>query len=98
LPTVNSVIPSSAAAPANLQESAVTPEPAADTAAQVPPPPEVLEGQVVHREERIEYRDADGNILDEDDVELLKGKVSFEVSSQLQDTATIKLIQFTDQI
>jgi hypothetical protein len=44
------------------------------------PPPQVFDQQVIQREERIEYRDADGNVLDDDDVELLKGKVSFEVS------------------
>jgi dolichyl-phosphate-mannose-protein mannosyltransferase len=32
----------------------------------------------VRREERIEYRDPNGNILDEEQVESLKGKVRFE--------------------
>ncbi len=39
-----------------------------------PPPP----GQrVVSREERVEYRDQDGNILDEEQVKALEGKVEF---------------------
>lgn len=33
---------------------------------------------VLSREERVEYRDQDGNLLDEEQVEALKGKVSFQ--------------------
>jgi dolichyl-phosphate-mannose-protein mannosyltransferase len=40
-----------------------------------PPPP----GQrIVGREERIEYRDQDGNILNEEQVKALEGKVEFK--------------------
>lgn len=40
-----------------------------------PPPP----GQsVLSREEKIEYRDQDGNLLDEEQVKSLEGKVSFK--------------------
>lgn len=34
--------------------------------------------QVVSREEKIEYRDQDGNLLDEEQVKALEGKVSFK--------------------
>jgi dolichyl-phosphate-mannose-protein mannosyltransferase len=49
-----------------------------------PAPPEVVAGgqQVIHREEKIEYRDAQGNILKPDQVEELKGKVKFEVRTR----------------
>ena len=46
------------------QDPNVTPQPAA-------------EERIVHQEEKIEYRDQDGNLLDESQVEDLKGKVSF---------------------
>jgi dolichyl-phosphate-mannose-protein mannosyltransferase len=40
-----------------------------------PPPP----GQrILSREERVEYRDQDGNLLDPEEVEALKGKVEFK--------------------
>lgn len=35
-------------------------------------------GQVVHREEKIEYRDEHGNILNEEQIKELSGKVSFQ--------------------
>jgi dolichyl-phosphate-mannose-protein mannosyltransferase len=35
-------------------------------------------GSIVHREERIEYRDEHGNILNEDQIKELSGKVSFQ--------------------
>lgn len=38
----------------------------------------ILEDGFVHREEKVEYRDQDGNLLDEEEVAALKGKVSFE--------------------
>ena len=44
--------------------------------AAVTPQPPVAES-VLNREERVEYRDQDGNILDEKQVSLLEGKVSF---------------------
>jgi dolichyl-phosphate-mannose-protein mannosyltransferase len=37
-----------------------------------------MDQRVVAREERIEYRDQDGNILNEEEVEALKGKVEFK--------------------
>ena len=38
----------------------------------------VFDDGLIHREERVEYRDQDGNLLDEEEVAALKGKVSFE--------------------
>ena len=35
------------------------------------------EEQIVHQEEKVEYRDQDGNLLDESQVAELSGKVSF---------------------
>lgn len=37
-----------------------------------------LDDGLLHREERVEYRDQDGNILNEEEVAALQGKVSFE--------------------
>lgn len=90
-PSVNTLIPSSAP-PVKLNDDAiVTPVPAAayTPAAAVPaerlgPDPVLNKGQVVHREERVEYRDAQGNILNEEQVKDLKGKVKFEVSHLTQ--------------
>ncbi len=51
---------------------------------QQPPPAEHVTPQAsvdqasVHREEKVEYRDQDGNLLDEDQVSSLEGKVSFQ--------------------
>lgn len=36
------------------------------------------EPKVIHSEERIEYRDQDGNLLDEEQVKALEGKVEFQ--------------------
>lgn len=48
------------------------------------------EAHVVHSEERIEYRDQDGNLLDEEQVKALEGKVEFhtryETRTRLLDT------------
>ena len=48
----------------------------------VSPPPAhipVAEGQsILSREEKVEYRDQDGNLLDEEQVKALEGKVSFK--------------------
>lgn len=49
-----------------------------------PPPAEHVTPQAsvdqasIHREEKIEYRDQDGNLLDEEQVAELEGKVSFQ--------------------
>lgn len=48
-----------------LSDANVTPQAAADPS-------------VLSREERVEYRDQDGNLLDEDQVASLQGKVSFQ--------------------
>lgn len=40
-----------------------------------PPPPE---GRVIGKEEKIEYRDQDGNVLDPEQVKALEGKVEFK--------------------
>lgn len=45
--------------------------------AHVTPHP-ISEDALSHYEERVEYRDQDGNILDEEEVAALQGKVSFE--------------------
>jgi dolichyl-phosphate-mannose-protein mannosyltransferase len=46
--------------------------------ANVTPQPEVPEDGFVTKEEQVEYRDQDGNILDLDQVKELEGKVSFK--------------------
>ncbi|KAF2400471.1 dolichyl-phosphate-mannose-protein mannosyltransferas-like protein 1 [Trichodelitschia bisporula] len=71
-----SVVPTSAApAPPGVEplqpDAAVTPQAAGN-------PIPVAEGPVVAREQRLEYRDEFGNILNEEQVEELKGKVKFE--------------------
>lgn len=48
----------------NFQEVNVTPQPAGEPS--------------ISRVEKVEYRDQDGNILDEEEVKELEGKVSFE--------------------
>ncbi len=48
-----------------LTDANVTPQPAADPS-------------VLSREERVEYRDQDGNLLDDEQVSALQGKVSFQ--------------------
>ena len=49
-------------------------------AALVSPPPKAapLEPKVISREEKVEYRDQDGNLLDPEQVKALEGKVSFK--------------------
>jgi len=44
------------------------------------PPPQLPPGKIINQEQRVEYRDAAGNILDDEQVKELKGKVQFEVS------------------
>jgi dolichyl-phosphate-mannose-protein mannosyltransferase len=41
---------------------------------------QVPQGRVINREEKVEYRDENGNLLNDEQVESLKGKVSFQVS------------------
>lgn len=59
-------------------------------AANVTPQPST-DDSVLSREEKIEYRDQDGNLLDEDQVAALEGKVSFstryETKTRLVDQA-----------
>lgn len=43
-----------------------------------PPAAPVASHSIVSREERVEYRDQDGNILDPEEVKSLEGKVSFK--------------------
>ena len=47
-------------------------------AAIVSPPPAVQSHSVLSREEKVEYRDQDGNLLDPEQVKSLEGKVSFK--------------------
>ena len=49
----------------------------APIAENVTPQPAVEEASV-HREERVEYRDQDGNLLNEEEVAALAGKVDFQ--------------------
>jgi dolichyl-phosphate-mannose-protein mannosyltransferase len=91
--TVDSIVPSSAAPLAQQSDdAAVTPntssvksDPIVQIPAQKPgvPPLDQINPKVVHREERVEYRDAEGNILNAEQVEALKGKVNFEVHSSV---------------
>lgn len=76
--TVDSSIPSSA--PPKVDENSealVTPQ----VASQPPVAPVVGQegGKVINREEKVEYRDEQGNLLNDEQVAELKGKVSFEV-------------------
>ena len=47
-------------------------------AALVSPPPAGQKQSVISREEKVEYRDQDGNLLDPEQVKSLEGKVSFK--------------------
>lgn len=44
----------------------------------VSPPPVAASHSVLSREEKVEYRDQDGNLLDPEQVKSLEGKVSFK--------------------
>ena len=43
-----------------------------------PPPNAAQQHSVISREEKVEYRDQDGNLLDPEQVKALEGKVSFK--------------------
>ena len=66
----------------NIQPTAAPEVPAAGQ--KKPPPAEHVTPQAsvdqasIHREEKIEYRDQDGNLLNEEQVAELEGKVSFQ--------------------
>ena len=62
-----------------VQEPVVQ-EPAAqeDHAAAVSEAPQAEEPRIIGREEKIEYRDQDGNLLNEEQVQALEGKVEFQ--------------------
>lgn len=65
--------------------------PADISAAPAEPAAEKMQGQkLLSREQRVEYRDQDGNVLDEKQVEALRGKVEFktryETRTRLVDT------------
>ena len=72
VPSVDTSIPVSSAAPVvpPVEEANVTPNKAA--------PVNVGEGRVIHREEKVEYHDEHGNVLNEEQVNKLRGKVSFQ--------------------
>ena|ERR1019366_2170120 len=95
--SVDTVIPSSAPPLQVDDEAIVTPVPsAAEKPLEVPaqrlgPPPDAINPKVIHREERLEYRDAKGNVLNLDQVEELKGKVKFEVGTSYLYTANVSL-------
>jgi dolichyl-phosphate-mannose-protein mannosyltransferase len=79
--SVDSHIPASAAPAGGNPEqpkndAQVTPQ-AEVSAAPVAPPADAP--QIVGREEKVEYRDEFGNILNDEQVEELKGKVEFQV-------------------
>ena len=96
-PSIDSKIPSSVAPlqPSQSDSAAVTPgqapqqppppppPPPAAAPAQAKGPPDLPEGVVIDRAQRVEYRDGRGNILNDDQVASLKGKVNFEVSITL---------------
>lgn len=50
-------------------------EPAAKEAVSGAPP---VEQKIIHKEEQIEYRDQDGNLLNDEQVAALEGKVEFQ--------------------
>lgn len=60
-----------------LADSKPNQEPAISGAPKVPQVP-VGEQKILSREERVEYRDQDGNLLDEEQVKALQGKVEFK--------------------
>jgi len=60
------------------QEAQNPAEPVGDAAVTSQAPFEVGENPIVSREEKIEYRDENGNLLDEEQVKALEGKVSFK--------------------
>jgi dolichyl-phosphate-mannose-protein mannosyltransferase len=78
LPKESTVAVPSSVAPvineAGKEEAHVTPQ-----EAPVAPAAGIPDGKIVHREEKVEYRDDQGNLLNDEEVEALKGKVSFQV-------------------
>jgi hypothetical protein len=82
---INTAVPSSAAPVKINDDAVVTPIPSPANTPVVVPAERLgagpgQNGQIIQREERVEYRDAKGNILDAEQVQDLKGKVKFEVS------------------
>jgi dolichyl-phosphate-mannose-protein mannosyltransferase len=79
-----SAVPSSAAPPPVIAAPVVNEQPKNDAevseAAVVSPPPEGIpkELPVLSKEERIEYRDENGRVLNDEEVAELAGKVSFK--------------------
>ncbi|OCK89842.1 glycosyltransferase family 39 protein [Cenococcum geophilum 1.58] len=72
-------VPSSAAPdPAFVQYGEQKPISPVGDANVTPQPPPVANGPIISREEKVEYRDEDGNILDDEQVAALAGKVSFK--------------------
>jgi dolichyl-phosphate-mannose-protein mannosyltransferase len=72
LPPTSDAVPSLPVANIDQNQKPLQPEPVISQAA-VPP-----ELKVLSKEEKIEYRDQDGNLLDEEQVKALEGKVEFE--------------------
>ncbi|KAF2787032.1 glycosyltransferase family 39 protein [Melanomma pulvis-pyrius CBS 109.77] len=72
--------PPPAAPPAQKEEQKKPEAPAMSEKASVSPPPQGAPKDlpVVSKEERVEYRDENGRILDEEEVKALAGKVSFK--------------------
>ncbi|KAF1980925.1 glycosyltransferase family 39 protein [Aulographum hederae CBS 113979] len=68
---------SSSAAPAVGQPNE-QPPPEQVTPQAEAPPQDIPGGQIIGREEKIEYRDENGNLLNEEQVKELEGKVSFK--------------------
>ena len=74
--------PPSSAAAQNTGEPAVPPvanqpgaqKPSSDPSVTPQPPPD---DSILNREERVEYRDQDGNLINEEQLKSLEGKVSF---------------------
>ncbi|KAF2090172.1 glycosyltransferase family 39 protein [Saccharata proteae CBS 121410] len=87
LPSVKAAAPPSPP-PANIQPEIPQEVP---QEGMVTPQPEQPEGQIMGSEQKVEYRDEQGNILDEEMVKSLEGKVSFktryETRTRLVDAA-----------
>jgi dolichyl-phosphate-mannose-protein mannosyltransferase len=79
--TMDAGIPSSPVAKIEEPKSDahVTPQDGQPPAAPIGGQPQGQPGKVINREEKIEYRDEKGNLLNDEQVAELKGKVSFQV-------------------
>lgn len=75
-PTSAPAIPAAAGDQKHLIQD--PPPPMSDAPAFSPPPVLPVGHSIVSKEEKVEYRDQDGNLLDPEQVKALEGKVSFK--------------------